>query len=276
MGGNRISSVYRRAAFVLSAIAFTVFAGGAHAATEVRVLASHPAGETVSLGRNQNFYLRIGYTTDEPVQIWARPYFRGQEVAAGSNPSRTYTGSGEALGWFFLMDPGTQVDEVRIRAGDGSRAGTRVVATYPVRISGSDRPAASTGEPDWVVALMQEDERRRQEELEQRRNTPTGAGETLFYAGFMLAAAALGIGGVAAPIWAMRRWRGGWRVAAAVPAVMTGFVVLRIVVDTAADPTSHNLWPFEILQAGALSLAVIGVLLAARKLLRRGGGQSPT
>jgi hypothetical protein len=31
------------------------------------------------------------------------------------------------------------------------------------------------------------------------------------------------------------------------------FVALRIMVDGARDPTSHNRWPFEILQAGAQS-----------------------
>jgi hypothetical protein len=81
----------------------------------------------------------------------------------------------------------------------------------------------------------------------------------------MLAVAALGIAGIAAPLWAIRRWRGGWRVAATVPALMVGFVVLRILFDTAGDPTSHNLWPFEILQVGVLSLGVVGVLLAARR-----------
>lgn len=96
-------------------------------------------------------------------------------------------------------------------------------------------------------------------------STLPNAGEALFFSGFMLAVLALGVAGIVAPVWAWRRWSGGWRVATAVPVVMIGFVVLRIVVGTANDPTSHNLWPFEILQAGFLSLVVIGVLIAARK-----------
>jgi hypothetical protein len=250
----------------LISLAFALAAIGAHAETEVRVLATYPPGASVILDNDQNFYLRIGYTTDEAVRIWARPYFHGREVQAGSNPSHTYTGTGEALGWFFMMDPGERVDEVRILAGDGSQAGARLVATHTVRIGGSGRPAASTSEPDWVAKLIQEDERLRREELEKWRNTPPSAGETLFVSGFMLAAVGVAIVGVAAPIWALRHWRGGWRVAASVPAVMIGFVVLRILVGTAGDPTSHNLWPFEILHVGALSLVVIGALLAARKV----------
>lgn len=258
--------MYRAKALLLLAVVVAAVASRAHAETEVRVLATYPAGDSVILGNHQKFYLRFSYTADEAIRIWARPYFQGREVKAGSNPSGTYTGSGEALGWFFLMDAGEQVDEVRITAGDGSEAGTRLVATHKVHISGSGRPPAATREPDWVATLTQQDERLRREELALRRSMPTSPGETLLVSGFMLAAVVLAIGGVAAPLWAIRRWRGGWRVAAAVPAVMIGFVGLRILVDTAADPTSHNLWPFEILRVGALSLVVIGVLLAARRL----------
>jgi hypothetical protein len=53
-----------------------------------------------------------------------------------------------------------------------------------------------------------------------------------------------------------------------VPSVVLGFVILRIVVDTARDPTSHNLWPFEIVMFSGLALVWIGLLKAARKLLR--------
>lgn len=259
--------MHRLTAFVLLTFcALSAFAGDARAATTAEVLASHPAGDVVTLGKSQSFYLRIGYSTDEPVMIWTRPFFQGSEVDAGSNPSRVYTGSGEALGWFFFMEAGWQVDEVRITAGDGSASGTRLVATYPVRITGSQQPAAAGTEPAWLVELRNEDQRLQDEAFEQRMSTPPTAGETLFFSGFMLAVLALGIVGIVAPVWAMRRWRGGWRVAAAVPAAIVVFVILGIVLGTAADPTSHNLWPFEILQAGLLSVVVIGVLLAARKL----------
>jgi hypothetical protein len=80
---------------------------------------------------------------------------------------------------------------------------------------------------------------------------------------------AIGIGGIALPILAMRRWQGAWRLAAAVPAGWVGLVVLRIVLGTALDPTSHNLWPFEILQASVASLVLTGALTLARRMLGR-------
>jgi hypothetical protein len=41
-------------------------------------------------------------------------------------------------------------------------------------------------------------------------------------------------------------------------------VVGRVVIDTAADPTSHNLWPFEVVLAVVVSVPPIcvGGLLA--------------
>ena len=45
---------------------------------------------------------------------------------------------------------------------------------------------------------------------------------------------------------ALVRWRGAWRVAAAVPALALAGVVSRVALDVRRDPTSHNLWPLEI------------------------------
>ena len=67
--------------------------------------------------------------------------------------------------------------------------------------------------------------------------------------------------------------RGG--LLAPVAAVGAGFVLavmLRVSVETSADPTSHNLWPFEVAIAGSIGAvgALAGVLLTrlARRLAR--------
>lgn len=250
---------------LLALCALLISAGEARGDTTLRVLETYPAGDVITLGDNQTFYLRIAYSTDEPVRIWARPFFRGDEAHAGSNPSRLYTGSGETLGWFFFSEPGKQVDEVRISAGDGSRDGTHVLASYPVRVTSSDRTEIGV-EPAWLIELRKEDRRLLEQEIATRSNAPSSVGEDLLIGVIMIAVMGLGIVGILAPLWAWRRWSGGWRIAAAVPGVMMGFVILRIVFGVAIDPTSHNLWPFEILQVGLLSLVIIGVLLAARKL----------
>ena len=35
------------------------------------------------------------------------------------------------------------------------------------------------------------------------------------------------------------------------------------------DPTSHNLWPFEILQASVVGLVLIGVMMLGRRVCGR-------
>lgn len=254
-----------RALLGLLVVAFAAGPAPARAATTAEVLASDPAGAEVALGRNQNFYLRLGYATDEPTHLWVRPYFRGEEVAAGTNPSRLYSGSGEALGWFFLMSPGDRVDEVRVLAGDGSRDGNRPVAVLRVRVVGTGAPAVAAAAPDWLTELRARDEAADREARARAAATPPSAPELALFAGFMLAVLAVGCGGVAASAWALWRWRGGWRIAAALPAGVMAFVILRIALDTARDPTSHNLWPFEILYAGAPCAVALAALFVARR-----------
>ena len=239
------------------------------AAVTVDVIATDPPGATVLLPPNENFYVRLRYVTDTPISIWARPYLLGREVNAGSNPSRTYNGTGEALGWFFLMHPGDQVDEVRITAGDGSHDGTHLVATHRVHVVGGTQAIEARTEPNWVVELNREDKAAQQADYERRMNTPPSAGDVVLFNGFMLTVLALGVFAFGAPAWALWRWRGGWRIAAAIPAVMMAFVVVRIGFGVSRDPTSHNLWPFEILQVGALSVVVMAVLFAARRFYLR-------
>ena len=242
--------------------------GHARAETTVQVVATDPPGDAVTLGHNQNFYLHLRYHADQPVQIWARPYFRGRDVQAGSNPSRTYpAGNGEALGWFFLFKPGTQVDEVRISAGDGTLAGTSVIAVYPVQLIGDDRPAAANEKPDWVNRLSAIDAAAQKADYERRMNTPVSGADRFLLGGFMLGVLAVGVLGVVAPAWGVWRWRGGWRITAALPVVLMALVVLRILVGVAVDPTSHNLWPFEILITGAVGVAIMLAAVAARRLV---------
>jgi hypothetical protein len=70
------------------------------------------------------------------------------------------------------------------------------------------------------------------------------------------------------------KWRGGWRAAAIVPLLLILFVVGRIVIDGILDRTSHNLWPFEILFAGAAAVGFVLVLAVLRRIT--GTGRSPT
>ena len=86
---------------------------------------------------------------------------------------------------------------------------------------------------------------------------------------FMLLIAALALGFVVAQGWALVRWQGIWRWLAGVPLLLVGVVVLRIIVDTSADPTSHNLWPFEVLSVIVLAGVALGGLQLVRVFVAR-------
>ena len=83
---------------------------------------------------------------------------------------------------------------------------------------------------------------------------------------FMFLICALFVGFLAAEVFALVRWRGIWRLVALLPLFIVSFIVVRIVVDTQADPTSHNLWPFEVVVWSVLALAFLGVLVGIRSM----------
>lgn len=253
---------------LLLSVAWLATAGVAQA--QVHVVETWPSGEDVVLGPNQNFYLRVAYDTDQPIHIWAQAYFQGERVPVGSNPSGVYSGQGQALAWFFFMHPGDQVDEVRIRAGDGSARNTKVVAVWRGQVSAAENAANVGPSPAWVTDMRAQAKAARDQAFRERMNQPVDSGDVALFTGFMLVMLLLGLAGLALPAWGLWRWRGGWRVAAAVPAAMMAFVLLRIIVGTSMDPTSHNLWPFEVLQAAVLSLAIMVILMIVRKFSLKG------
>ena len=69
-------------------------------------------------------------------------------------------------------------------------------------------------------------------------------------------------------IWAIRAWQGVWRWLAAAPLLLAGADLVLILVSTAIDPTSHNLWPLELAMILVLGLPMVGVLWLVRLALR--------
>lgn len=244
------------------------FVGSACAQARVEVLGTFPKDHNVVLPQNQLFYVHLHYVTDHPVGIWVDAYYHGKQVNAASSPSLTYNGRGDALVWIELFNANTHVDELRISAGNGSLS-TPVVATVPVQIVGGDTSVTAVTEPDWVSRLMAHRAAAQNAAYERQMNAPVSTGDLIFFDLFVLAALGIGIGGLAWPAWAAWRWQGRWRVAAAVPTALVGFTILRILVATTTlDPSSHNLWPFEVLRVGALSVVIMVILLIARKFTR--------
>lgn len=260
------SIVKRAVGLLLLAVPWYVTIAAAHAGSSASVVKTHPS-DSATLGRNESFWVHIEYTTDEPISLWARPYRNGTQIKqVMSNASMRYTGSADALGWFSLIEPG-DVDEVRIVAGGGKPFREWELTRYRVELRWTNVPSTAAHRPQWVDDLLAIEKARYQEDAERRAREPVSGGEVAFFNGFMFIILALVLAGIGVPLWSVWKWRGKWKIAAAVPAAVVVFVVLRILVDTARDPTSHNLWPFEILMFGTLALACIGVLKVARRIM---------
>jgi hypothetical protein len=245
----------------------------AHAEVRARVAATDPSSDA-TLGRDQSFYVRIQYDADEPVSLWARAYAGGKRIEKGwrSNASATYSGTGDALGWVEFYVP-MDVDEIRIVAGGGKPYREWQVATHPVKLRWTDGPRVGETAP-WVPELQRATAMAWEAERRAAAARPQSMGEAAF--GMLVVPLFLGavLACIGAPVWALWKWRGWWRLAAVVPFVVMAFVVARIVIDTSRDPTSHNLWPFEIVYSGAAGLALIIMLALVRRFTRVGARAS--
>lgn len=78
----------------------------------------------------------------------------------------------------------------------------------------------------------------------------------------MLLIAVLALGFVVATGWALARWPGRGRWLAGAPLLLVSTAGLRSVVETSVDPTSANLWPFEVLGV----MVLVGVALGGLQL----------
>lgn len=261
----------RYPATLMLAACLVAGAAAAQPTVQARIVATDPSLASATLGRGETFNVRIEYTSDAPVKLWARPYFHGKKAPAMSNPSRDYVGTGYARGWFAFREP-VEVDEIRITAGGGEPYREWLVESYPVQLRWADRPARAHTAAPWVAELKRADKAAEEADYQRRMSEPTSPAATALVSGFVLLVLIAMIAGFVAPVWAFRRWNGGWRVAAAVPLVLILFVVGRIVVGTAFDPTSHNLWPFEIGTFALVDLGIIGSLAIVRRIT--GAGRS--
>lgn len=84
----------------------------------------------------------------------------------------------------------------------------------------------------------------------------------------MLIVAAFGLSVSGAIVYALRHWAGIWRWLASVPLLFIVAATLKLVVELRIDPTSHNLWPFEMLATLIIATALLGALYLARFFTR--------
>lgn len=64
---------------------------------------------------------------------------------------------------------------------------------------------------------------------------------------FVYFVAAMFFGFIGLEIWLIRNWSGLWKFIVALPLIALFAVAGKIIFDVRENPTSHNLWPFEII-----------------------------
>ena len=62
---------------------------------------------------------------------------------------------------------------------------------------------------------------------------------------------------------AVRQWRDSWELVRWVPTMILAFWDFYLIVSSLSDPTSHNLWPIELIGITALSLIFLAAIAVA-------------
>lgn len=228
-----------------------------------------------TLHNGNHVYVRIRYASTVPFHIHVEPRF-GDSTARGARiPGEPLLqpGQGEMVAWFAFPDAAT-VDSVHASGSIGNRRGA--LASQEAAVSYTwDGQTSAAAEPRaaWVNPLLEEADRRQQAAFAQMENTAQGAGSGGI--GFVI----VGVFGIVAlgalvacfgwPIWGVVRWRGNWRLAAGVPLLAMIAWAVKDAIDLTNDPTSHNLLPFEFIEAAVMTVPYMLVVTIWRSAALR-------
>jgi hypothetical protein len=273
-----------RSIFVIAAPVFLLVEGSAlaqeavmPAAPAVTVLATHPDSDA-TLHSSEAFYIQYKIESTVPVGVRPEGYYRGKPLPLANSGERQLPAGGGTDAAFIFMFPKqpVQMDELRLVVTEAGKRQPMASFSVPVNLSWGTAPAtAARTVPGWVSEWSARRNREAKSQIDTRMQRADAASTPLtvvLMAGLGLLVLALMVGGFVLPIIAFLNWEGGWRVGALVPVPILGFVVLRVLIDGAADPTSHNLWPFEILLWGVPSVLYLGVLWLLRLPKRAASG----
>jgi hypothetical protein len=139
----------------LPALLFTVLVTAQTQADTQATIVALESSSTTIFAANEPFYVRVKYSTEQPINLWVHPYYKGKPVRAVlTSASSRYTGHGEVVSWFTLTEAG-KVDEIRVIVGGGEPWRQWQAATQRLQLQWTDAdvtvlPAAdqAVGEPE--------------------------------------------------------------------------------------------------------------------------------
>ncbi|MGH7165332.1 MAG: hypothetical protein ACREIS_07400 [Nitrospiraceae bacterium] len=235
------------------------------AAAEVRVqvLETDPPFPA-TLGHWEPFHVRIGYDADRTIRVRGDAFFQGKRVTSISSGSPRYEpGAGEAYVWLAYTEA-ARVDKVVVTAEDDvtRKPLARTELAVDLTWTGVKQAEPPRARADWVERLRAENERRSKAESTAYMNRPVPWWEgALFFAAIWAGPFYLVL-----QVVLLRRFRGGWRLAAAVPAVpMTGVLTYTVY----AYQAGSNLFPLILIFTGPFALLYLLGLMGVRHVVLR-------
>jgi hypothetical protein len=258
-------------------VAMLTQADAAHQAPQISfdVLETSPPSPA-ALHRGDHVYVRIRYETNTPMWIEGRYSYRGtpSREARTSGAGLVASGKGELLVWAsFVARAG--VDSIELVAYSNGDRSIHARQQLPVDFVWDGQPGPAETPAPWVGPLRVEEEARQQQafaEMEHRFYSP-GSGGFGIGAGLLGIVGLLGLvvvlGGFVWPIYGTIRWRGAWRIAAAVPLAAGVLWTLKDAYDLVRDATSHNLLPFEYAIGAAVTVPYMIIVSVCRKMSSR-------
>lgn len=224
-----------------------------------------------TLHRGDHVYVRIRYETNVPMWIEGRYSNHGAPARAArmSGAGLAGPGKGELIVWAsFVAQAG--VDAIDLEAYTNGRGGF-ARQHLAVDFTWDGQPTAGETRAPWVAPLLAEEQARQQKafgEMERQFYSP-GSGGLGATAGLVsivgLLALAVVVGGFVWPIYGAIRWKGVWRIAAALPLAAGVLWTLKDAYDLFLDSTSHNLLPFEYVIGAVVTVPYMLVVAIWRR-----------
>jgi hypothetical protein len=218
-----------------------------------------------TLHGTDNVYVHVHYSASAPIKIWVHPYFRGHSAGAMTMGSPVYpAGEGEAFGWFAFRGTG-QVDSIHVEVATEGSGYPFTEQAFPADFSWDGAPGAWHEPAAWVAPFQEQEKQREKAAYQHYANQPLGFAGNIALAVFGVMLLTALVVCLVWPLWALLRWRGKWRALATLPLLFVGLWAVKDVVEISADPTSHNLLPFEFIEAAILVAIFMGVVWMMRR-----------
>lgn len=248
--------------FVLILLTLALFSTIASARNQLTLIETDPV-TPATLGYWEEFYLRIGYTSDNAIRVRAEAFSGGQRVTEITSGSLLYpSGTGEAFFWLAYTRV-QHVDAIQITATDDGGWKTFAQISVPVDLTWTGvRSATSRAKADWVNQALAEESRREKAVFAAHMNRPVPLGGSLLFIAVMWSIPAYFVLQVVL-LW---RLRDGWRKAIAVP-VIPMLAVVAYTIFAYLD--GSNLFPLVLIFAAPIALIYLLVILGVRRMDRK-------